>query len=157
MPSTTATGTGPDRPIDRSETTDAIKTNLRRAHPRTLDALAPICLVAPRAGPPKREVAAMPTGKPLLIQGGEVAMERRDRDSIGKPGSVPPSTGPWRSIEASARILGVPTITLRRLIGRSARRASDGSVEACIDGIRARKLGRQWRVWRPPSWTGPVA
>jgi hypothetical protein len=81
-------------------------------------------------------------------------MERRERDLITETGSPTPSTGSWISIEASARILGVPTITLRRLIGRSARRAPDGSVEACVDGIRARKLGRHWRVWLHPSWTG---
>ncbi len=84
-------------------------------------------------------------------------MERRVRDLVSNTGSSTPSTGSWRSIEASARILGVPTITLRRLIGRSARRAPDGSVEACVDGIRARKLGRHWRVWLHPSWTGPAA
>ena len=83
-------------------------------------------------------------------------MERRDRDAIANAGSLTPSTESWRSIEASARILGVPTITLRRLIGRSARRAADGSIEACVDGIHARKLGRHWRVWLHPSWTGPA-
>jgi hypothetical protein len=81
-------------------------------------------------------------------------MERRD--SIGRTGGSTPSTGSWRSIEASAQILGVPTITLRRLIGRSAKRAPDGSMEACVDGIRARKLGRHWRVWLHASWTGPA-
>ena len=84
-------------------------------------------------------------------------MERREQDVIGNAGISTPSTGSWRSIEATARILGVPTITLRRLIGRSARRAPDGSMEACVDGIRARKLGRHWRVWLHPSWTGPAA
>lgn len=84
-------------------------------------------------------------------------MERRERDLISSISTSTPSTGSWRSIQATARILGVPTITLRRLIGRSARRAPDGSMEACVDGIRARKLGRHWRVWLHPSWTGPPA
>ena len=37
-------------------------------------------------------------------------------------------------------------LTLRRLIQRHARQTPDG-VEGCFDGITARKIGGQWRVW----------
>lgn len=63
----------------------------------------------------------------------------------------------WMSVDAAAAILGVPVITLRRAIERNARRAADGSVEARVDGIRARKFGRLWRVALDRAWTEPAA
>lgn len=63
----------------------------------------------------------------------------------------------WMSCEAAARILALPTVTLRRGIERHARRRADGSVEAKFDGIVARKCGRLWRVALDHAWTKPAA
>jgi hypothetical protein len=61
----------------------------------------------------------------------------------------------WMSVEEGARILGVPVVSFRRVLERSARRRPDGGVEAKVDGILARKFGRLWRVWLDPAWTEP--
>jgi hypothetical protein len=41
---------------------------------------------------------------------------------------------------------------LRRTLERKAVRTADGGVEASFDGVRARKLGRLWRVQLSASW-----
>ncbi|MBZ0116714.1 MAG: hypothetical protein K8H88_06960 [Sandaracinaceae bacterium] len=48
-------------------------------------------------------------------------------------------------------------MSLRRTIERHARRAPDGGTEASFDGIRARKLGRTWRVLLGERWGASVA
>jgi hypothetical protein len=60
----------------------------------------------------------------------------------------------WISVRDAAVVLGFATISLRRLIERNARRAPDGSVEALVDGVRAKKLGRTWRVQLGERWAG---
>jgi hypothetical protein len=60
-------------------------------------------------------------------------------------------------IEEAARILGLSVVTLRRAIERHARRDPDGRIFADFDGVRARKLGRQWRVLLDPCWSGAVS
>jgi hypothetical protein len=62
----------------------------------------------------------------------------------------------WMSAAEAAAILGVPLLTLRRSFDRHARKGKDGSVEARVDGITARKLGRLWRVALDPAWTKPA-
>ncbi len=59
----------------------------------------------------------------------------------------------WMRVDDAARILGMNVITLRRSIERHARRDTDGRVHAEFDGIRARKLGRLWRVLLDPCWS----
>jgi hypothetical protein len=71
-----------------------------------------------------------------------------------------PKTTPvrWMSIEDAAGILGLPVITLRRTIERNAKKTADGSVEARVDGIVAKKCGgRLWRVFLDARWTKPSA
>jgi len=63
----------------------------------------------------------------------------------------------WLSISEAAAILGVDDINLRRSCDRNARRASDGAVESNFDGIRARKLGRLWRVLLGERWLPNVS
>lgn len=58
----------------------------------------------------------------------------------------------WMSVREAAEILGFAIISLRRAIERNARRASDGGVEASFDGLRARKIGRAWRVQLSSAW-----
>ena len=59
----------------------------------------------------------------------------------------------WVSIETAASILSLSAAALRRSIERRAQRVADGGIEARLDGIRARKLGRIWRVSLGASWT----
>ena len=69
-----------------------------------------------------------------------------------------PKTAPvrWMGIEDAAGILGVPVVSLRRTLERHATKGPDGSVEARVDGIVARKLGRLWRVALDPAWMKPT-
>jgi hypothetical protein len=60
----------------------------------------------------------------------------------------------WRSVEDAAAFLGMPVRVLRQTIASKARTA-DGRIEAHLDGIIARKLGRRWRVWLSAQWTAP--
>ncbi|MBZ0119270.1 MAG: hypothetical protein K8H88_19930, partial [Sandaracinaceae bacterium] len=59
----------------------------------------------------------------------------------------------WVSIRDAAATLGFSVVSLRRLIERNARRAADGGTEAVVDGVRARKVGRTWRVQLSDAWT----
>jgi hypothetical protein len=54
--------------------------------------------------------------------------------------------------EAAARLAKKPD-ALRKQFGRHSRRAPDGGTEAIIDGVRARKYGKQWRVTFGERWT----
>lgn len=70
--------------------------------------------------------------------------------------SVPPPVGDrarWLDVKAAAAVLGYGTVSFRRLLERHARRSRDGGVEAVVDGIRARKVGRTWRVQLSSEWT----
>lgn len=60
----------------------------------------------------------------------------------------------WTSIETAASTLGLSATALRKALERRARRAADGGTEAEIDGVRARKLGRLWRVSLSAAWGG---
>lgn len=59
----------------------------------------------------------------------------------------------WLSVREAALLLGFAVVSLRRAIERHARRAPDGGTEASFDGIRAKKLGRTWRVLLSAAWT----
>jgi hypothetical protein len=59
----------------------------------------------------------------------------------------------WLGVDEAARILGVPVLTLRRALERSARRDRHGCVHAEVVGVRARRFGRRWRVWL--DWLEP--
>ena len=44
---------------------------------------------------------------------------------------------------------------LRKTLERRAARAPDGATEAALDGVRARKFGRNWRIRFSEAWGGP--
>ncbi|HEU4535809.1 MAG TPA: hypothetical protein VFS00_16900 [Polyangiaceae bacterium] len=69
-----------------------------------------------------------------------------------EPAARRPGPAAWVSLGTAAEHLGTSSDALRRLFERRAVRAADGGVEAHVDGVRARKLGRLWRVSLGPSW-----
>ena len=60
----------------------------------------------------------------------------------------------WYALRDAAPILGVSVGALRKLLERRAERASDGGIEARVDGVRARKFANRWRVSFGEPWTG---
>jgi hypothetical protein len=63
-----------------------------------------------------------------------------------------PTALSWRSLADAARLLALTPTALRRALERRAMRAPDGGVEAELDGVRGRKLGRLWRVQLGERW-----
>jgi hypothetical protein len=59
----------------------------------------------------------------------------------------------WTSIQSAADVLGMTSAALRKMLERNARRAEDGVTEALVSGVRARKLGRHWRVTLSAAWS----
>lgn len=59
----------------------------------------------------------------------------------------------WLTLGDAANRLALSPDTLRKQIERNVKRATDGVVEASIDGIRARKFRGRWRVALGPNWT----
>jgi hypothetical protein len=58
----------------------------------------------------------------------------------------------WLTVRDAPAILSVRPETLRRSLERHARAVSDGGTEAHIDGLRARKFARHWRVMLGEAW-----
>lgn len=52
----------------------------------------------------------------------------------------------WYTVRDAAEALGLTPEALRKQIERRKKRTADGGTEAVIDGVRARKFGRLWRV-----------
>jgi hypothetical protein len=77
----------------------------------------------------------------------------RDARAAAKRSSDRPPSTSWLRVDEAAEILGVDRVTFRRAIERNARRDTDGHVFSEFDGVRARKLGRQWRVLLDPCWS----
>ena len=74
-----------------------------------------------------------------------------------KPSAPPntpfkPNAQRWFSIRSVAAVIGYAPVPLRRLIERHARKGPDGTIESVVDGLRARKLGRTWRVQLGERW-----
>jgi hypothetical protein len=46
---------------------------------------------------------------------------------------------------------------LRKTLERRAVRAGDGATEATLDGVRARKFGRLWRIRFSEAWGSPAS
>lgn len=63
--------------------------------------------------------------------------------------------GQWISIREAATMLGFAAVSFRRLVERHARKTADGGTEAAFDGVRAKKLGRTWRVLLGERWCVP--
>jgi hypothetical protein len=61
----------------------------------------------------------------------------------------------WTSLQAAADVLGMTPGALRKILERHARRGPDGVTEAQVNGVRARKLGRLWRVRLSAAWIDP--
>lgn len=61
----------------------------------------------------------------------------------------------WMSLERAASHLGMNAAALRKTLERRAVRAADGATEAAVDGVRARKFGRLWRVRFSDAWGVP--
>jgi hypothetical protein len=61
------------------------------------------------------------------------------------------------TVEAAAGFLSMPVVTLRRSIERKAQSTPEGGTVSRLDGITARKVGRQWRVWLDADWLDPSA
>lgn len=51
-------------------------------------------------------------------------------------------------------MLGTSPDALRRMLERRAVKAADGGIEADVNGVRGRKLGRIWRVRLSEAWLG---
>jgi hypothetical protein len=58
----------------------------------------------------------------------------------------------WVSLANAAVYLSLTPTALRRTLERRAVHLQDGSVEADVDGVRARKFGRLWRVRFHDRW-----
>lgn len=58
----------------------------------------------------------------------------------------------WISLEVAANVLGITSDALRKSIDRRAKKVPDGGIEAHVDGLRARKFGRRWKVQRDGAW-----
>ncbi|MDC3982418.1 hypothetical protein [Polyangium jinanense] len=77
---------------------------------------------------------------------------------MSKTSSTPEPQSPrgWGSIRTAAEFLGMSADALRRSIERHAVRAPDGGIESNIDGVRARKFGRLWRVQFSAAWHADI-
>jgi hypothetical protein len=74
----------------------------------------------------------------------------------GRHSRPPPRTNEgarWLTVTDAARHLGVTEVSLRRLLERNARKGADGAIQARVDGLTGRKIGRLWRVWLSPAWS----
>jgi hypothetical protein len=60
----------------------------------------------------------------------------------------------WVSVDVAAQHLGTSPDALRRMLERRAVKAADGGIEADVNGVRGRKLGRIWRVRLSEAWLG---
>jgi hypothetical protein len=59
-------------------------------------------------------------------------------------------------VKAAAEYLDMSPDALRQTLERHAVRAPDGGVEANVDGVRARKFGRLWRIQFSSRWSAEV-
>ena len=72
-----------------------------------------------------------------------------------KQGEDERSDARWVSVERAASHLGLNAAALRKTLERRAVRAADGATEAAVDGVRARKFGRLWRISFSEAWGAP--
>lgn len=72
-----------------------------------------------------------------------------------KEGTTKHVQGAWLPLERAAAHLSMNVAALRKALERRATRASDGATEASLDGVRARKFGRIWRVRFSDAWGLP--
>lgn len=65
--------------------------------------------------------------------------------------------GIWLTVERAAAYLGMNAGALRKTLERRSTRGPDGVTEAIMDGVRARKFGRLWRVRFSEAWGSPCS
>lgn len=59
----------------------------------------------------------------------------------------------WMSLDVAAKTLGLSSEALKKRLQQAVKNAPDGSVESRpTPGIKARKLGRYWRVCLSEGW-----
>jgi hypothetical protein len=58
----------------------------------------------------------------------------------------------WLSLLTAAEHLGESPDSLRKKLERASRKGPDGVVEAELDGLTARKLGRLWKIRLSEGW-----
>lgn len=63
-----------------------------------------------------------------------------------------PPENPWISLAKAAQHLDESTPSLRKKLERAAVIAPDGVVEAELSGVRARKLGKMWKLRLSRRW-----
>ncbi len=59
---------------------------------------------------------------------------------------------PWLSLLAAAEHLGESADSLRKKLERASRKGADGVIEAQLDGLVGRKLGRLWKLRLSSGW-----
>jgi hypothetical protein len=59
---------------------------------------------------------------------------------------------PWLPLLKAAAHLGESPDSLRKKLERASKRSPDGVIEAVLDGITARKLGRLWKLRLADGW-----
>jgi hypothetical protein len=74
----------------------------------------------------------------------------------GKEKPVEEVSTRWVSLNQAASHLGLDAAALRKTLERRAVRAQDGGIEALLDGVRARKFGRLWRIRFSDAWGTPA-
>lgn len=70
----------------------------------------------------------------------------------GSSKTDPQTARGWVSINTAAEFLGMSPDALRRSIERHIVRGPDGTHEANLDGVRARKFAGRWRVKLSAAW-----
>lgn len=58
----------------------------------------------------------------------------------------------WLALTRAAHVIDMSAHALRRRCERHAHVGEDGVIEAVFDGIRARKIGRLWRIAFSREW-----
>lgn len=93
----------------------------------------------------------MPAGGSTVAKRASAGPTSDDGKASGEVPKRKAGVGTWMTVAAAATHLGTSPGSLRNMLERRAV-ARAGGVEADIDGVRARKLGRHWRVWMSPAW-----
>ena len=104
--------------------------------------------------PKRRDAGNHPPKRPAKAQPRKARKAPTRPPRVQSP-SVQPPANPgtrWLTIRDAAIVLSVPANNLRRTLERHAQSVADGGTEAEIDGLRARKFGRQWRVMLGNAW-----
>lgn len=78
--------------------------------------------------------------------------ERRRRTPKSPVVEAPRERAIWLGIHRAAELLDESPESLRKKLERASRKGPDGQVEADLNGIRGRMLGRRWKIHIPAGW-----